>query len=574
MARVDIGANAPPSPRKASRTLKGLFTAGVCAVLILTTLAVFLLPVDAVSEASLFEQDDPALPPAALLTGSGGATTFTSATGIGAAGSAGGSGFDPPVVDQGGNCIQGYVIDVYAQKRGGDGWQVTVTRDDGTVIGTTGVAATGDFHIPPPGGPLGAGTYTVELTYPGGWRPFTPAIFKVTLSGIGPNCAQVRFKMEALACLEVIKLDNRGNMDFKERIGLPGWEFTASSGGTVLTEVTDGKGRAYFRDLIPGDWLVAEEDKVGWQLAPGETNPRPILLESPRSGPGACESLTFINEQVDGSFIRVVKKDIYGNPLRGWIFRLIRKDGTWPSHIGETDSSGVVYFTGLALGEWIVHEEAPNPGFVDPTWWRAIDPITKTVVLEKPEEGKEVNFVNEPLGCVDGYKINHFEQGLGGWQINATNASTGEVVSDVTDPGGYFQLRLRLGAWTISEVVQDGWVAVTAPDFTILVARPFTCEHVRFKNRTDFACVDVYKKDAYDAAGLPGWVINLQPAYGGVAKFDVTDGTGWVRFNELSPGEYIVSHDPLPGWMPAGPTATPITLIANGTCSVVTFYNR
>jgi hypothetical protein len=233
-----------------------------------------------------------------------------------------------------------------------------------------------------------------------------------------------------------------------------------------------------------------------------------------------------------------------------------------------------VYFTGLALGEWIVHEEAPNPGFVDPTWWRAIDPITKTVVLEKPEEGKEVNFVNEPLGCVDGYKINHFEQGLGGWQINATNASTGEVVSDVTDPGGYFQLRLRLGAWTISEVVQDGWVAVTAPDFTILVARPFTCEHVRFKNRTDFACVDVYKKDAYDAAGLPGWVINLQPAYGGVAKFDVTDGTGWVRFNELSPGEYIVSHDPLPGWMPAGPTATPITLVANGTCSVVTFYNR
>lgn len=122
-------------------------------------------------------------------------------------------------------------------------------------------------------------------------------------------------------------------------------------------------------------------------------------------------------------------------------------------------------------------------------------------------------------------------------------------------------------------MVQDGWSAVTPSDFIVEVTQPFTCTHARFKNRTDFACLDVYKKDAYDEAGLPGWTITLQPAYGGVPKSDLTDGTGWVRFNELAPGTYVVSETPQPAWKAVTPESTTITLEASGTCSVVTFYN-
>ncbi|MBI3240666.1 MAG: LysM peptidoglycan-binding domain-containing protein [Chloroflexi bacterium] len=126
----------------------------------------------------------------------------------------------------------------------------------------------------------------------------------------------------------------------------------------------------------------------------------------------------------------------------------------------------------------------------------------------------------------------------------------------------------------MSEVMQDGWTAVTPAEFTVTVTRPFECEHVRFKNRTNFACLDVYKKDSYDNAGLPSWLITLKPAYGGVALTGLTDGTGWVRFNELASGDYIVSETPQVGWVPVSPASSAITLIANGTCSVFTFYNR
>jgi nucleoid-associated protein YgaU len=85
--------------------------------------------------------------------------------------------------------------------------------------------------------------------------------------------------------------------------------------------------------------------------------------------------------------------------------------------------------------------------------------------------------------------------------------------------------------------------------------------------------VDVYKRDAYDDAGLPGWLITVQPAFGGDSLSGVTDGTGWVRFNKLAPGTYTLSVASQPGWVPVSPSSTTIILEASGSCSVVTFYN-
>jgi hypothetical protein len=231
----------------------------------------------------------------------------------------------------------------------------------------------------------------------------------------------------------------------------------------------------------------------------------------------------------------------------------------------------MVYFQNLPLGEWVIQET--QLGF--DSWWRPVTGAEQTVVLSEPScSCTLVTFVNEPLGCIDGYKINQFEEGLPNWAINAYNADTGETFSTVTDSTGYFRLQLPRGTWTVSEVVQDGWSAVTPSSLTVEVEEPFVCERVRFKNRTEYACLDVYKWDVYGSAGLPGWEITLQPAYGGQPITGITDGTGWVRFNMLSPGEYLVSETMQSGWAAVSPTTQRITLEATGRCSVVNFYNQ
>ena len=477
----------------------------------------------------------------------------------------------PPVVGQGGTCISGSIIDVYHQLHGTSDWKIFIEKispDQQQPIAVL-PNSSGYFQYPTSGNsPLSAGTYRVNLNFPEGWQPFTPTAFEVTLNGTGTECAQIRFKMEALAALEVIKLDNHGYMDFRERIGIPGWEITIRAVGqdTTLTAVTDGEGKAYFRNLPPGEWVVSEEEKVGWQPAAGYPAETTITLISPKD-PGTFQSLVFINEQVHNGTIAVTKKDIWQQPLPGWTITLSRPDGTQPMQTAVTGADGMAYFQDLALGEWLVTETSQP-------WWQPVSPIAQTVLLDVPGSVEPVLFTNEPLGCVDGYKINHFEQGLSSWEIRARNSDTGEEFSAITDETGYFFFHLPLGTWNLSEIIQEGWTAVTASEFPVAVNQPFTCEHVRFKNRTDYACADVYKKDAFDNSGLPGWHITLQPAYGGVAQSGITDGTGWVRFNMLTPGTYTISEVGQSGWVSVGPQAATLDLENNGTCAVITFYNR
>jgi uncharacterized surface anchored protein len=418
---------------------------------------------------------------------------------------------------------------------------------------------------------LAGGTYSVTLEIASGWRAFTDTSFAVTLSGSGTECADVRFKVEALPCLIVNKVD-AGSNDHRRgsgttQVGIPGWQMTAIHDDISLKAVTDGTGRADFYDLVPGTWTVTEESKIGWEPATGHGYQKSLNLASPRH-PGSCETLTFRNQQIHDSCIQVQKVDPAGVPVKGWKVTIHRDDGTQPSLSNYTDSSGYVIFKGLALGQWTVQEQAK-------AGWRPSGPTERVVILSVPGECEVVIFANEPLGCVDGYKINHLHQALGGWEITAQNEATGEAFSTVTDKTGYFQFQyLTLGTWSISEEKLEGWDPVTPSEVTLKVEKPLACVSVRFKNRARHACVDAVKQDAADGSGLAGWEMTLQPAYGGEALTGQTDGTGSVRFSGLTPGTYIVSETGKEGWTPVTPTSKKVTVQATGTCQVVTFKNR
>jgi LysM repeat protein len=465
----------------------------------------------------------------------------------------------PPIPGLGGTCISGYLIDSYHEMLGA-GWEITLTPATGASQTTT-TDTDGKFAFTE----LAGGTYTVELKVADGWRPFTPTSFPVTLSGVGDGCAEVRFKLEALPCIKVVKVDANGAVD-GEPVGIPGWNFKATQDNTTLQSVTDGQGLAYFYNLTPGDWIVSEEEKTGWRPADGYASTMTLTLYPPEV-PGTCVTALFVNEQVNDACVIVQKTDVAGAPVEGWNINLTRDDGTQAPHEGTTDETGQITFDHLALGNWTVTEETRE-------WWRPVGESTASVSLERPGFCQVVKFVNEPLGCVDGYKINHLEQGLSGWTINAVNDTTGETFTTVTDENGYFYFHtLSLGAWTISESLQPGWEPVTAPEFSVNVTEPFQCETVRFKNRTDFACLDVFKRDEIDGVGLPGWNIVVQPAYGGSPVTGITDGTGWVRFNQLTPGTYIVKEEAVPGWTAVSPAEVQVELQATGTCAVLDFYN-
>lgn len=464
-----------------------------------------------------------------------------------------------PLPQLGGTCISGYLIDSY-HARLGAGWEITLSAQDGPSMTTTS-NEDGEFQF----SELPAGTFMVELKMVDGWRPFTPTQFPVTLNGAGDDCAVVRFKLEALPCLQVVKLDG-GQDEEDDPVGIPEWNFTATQGNTKLSTITDGQGIAFFYNLTPGTWVVTEEEKTGWRPADGYSRTQEIDLFPPEQ-PGSCHVLHFVNEQIHDACVIVQKTDIAGDPVEGWQVAISRNDGTQPPQDAETDETGQVIFDGLALGKWTVMEETRE-------WWRPLGETSVGVTLERPGYCQVVKFVNEPLGCVDGYKINHLEEGLPGWQINAVNQDTGQEFSTITDENGYFYFNtLSLGTWILSEELQPGWEPVTAPKFPVQVTEPFQCETVRFKNRTEYACLDVFKRDQVDGVGLPGWKITLQPAYGGEAATAITDGSGWARFNELVPGTYIVKEEVLPGWTAATPEELEIELTASGTCGVVNFCN-
>jgi uncharacterized surface anchored protein len=463
----------------------------------------------------------------------------------------------PPVPTQGGTCISGFSIDRYDQAAGA-GWTVVLTPEGGEPQPTV-ADAQGRFKFKD----LVSGTYSVTLEIPDGWRAFADTTFGVTLSGSGTECADVRFKLEALPCLLVNKVD-AGSSD---HVGIPGWQMTAVHGDISLRTVTDGMGKAYFYDLVPGTWTVTEESKIGWEPATGHGYQKSLDLASPRK-PGTCETLTFRNQQVHDSCIQVQKVDPLGVPVKGWKVTVHRDDGTQPSLSNYTDSSGYVIFKGLALGQWTVQEQVK-------AGWRPAGVTERAVDLSVPGECEVVIFANEPLGCVDGYKINHLHQALGGWEITAQNEATGEAYTTVTDERGYFQFQhLTLGTWSISEQKLEDWDPVTPSEVTVKVEKPSACVGVRFKNRAQHACLDAIKRDAADGSGLAGWEMTLQPAYGGEAITGVTDGTGSVRFSGLTPGMYIISETAKPGWKAVTPSSKKVTLQATGTCKVVTFENR
>ncbi|MBC7224054.1 MAG: carboxypeptidase regulatory-like domain-containing protein [Anaerolineae bacterium] len=474
----------------------------------------------------------------------------------------------PPPVAVEGTCISGLVIDNLGVPQ--PGWTVTASHESGAPTHISTTDAYGRFSFTN----LGAGTWFLEVTVPAGWKATTPSRFHVTLTGQGTACANVRFKNERLACVEIVKRDSN------DGAGLPGWRITGQKGDQQVTAITDGLGKAKLENLEAGLWTLCEEIPPGWAAVYPANGCMTVNLAPPRWDGAPCVRLEFTNRQVARSYgFDVLKTDDKGNPLSGWRFHARPADHPGPDLVAITGVDGVARFrSGITLGVWTVSEESQEH-------WRPVGPATQQITITQPYwEGQfpRLEFVNEPTTCVLIKKIDENHNGLGGWTIRAEYLDDEEEPERVvtTDSKGEAILcDLPLGRWRFSEDIKPGWTPGTVPQFEVELTRqgrPY--EEIRFKNQSEPICVEGYKRDE-NQVGLSGWVIRAKPVDSdGPVKVAITGADGYYRLDGLDARRWRFTEDLKLGWVPLNPAEGWVEVDLRspgpGECVQVDFQNR
>jgi len=376
-------------------------------------------------------------------------------------------------------CVSGTVIDHAEMPLAG--WTVTATYEgvNGSYAALTAVSdENGEFTFELPG----AGRWGLEIESRDRWEGVTSTRLAVHVGFGNTDCVEVRFKMRELIELIVIKIDDN-------HVPQEGWTMTATPGagnmfGAVQSQVTDATGTAHMY-LTPGDWIISEAPPsiVGWWRP---ISPATGVHYLTMVGPGPI-TIRFKNliELIPNGCIDVFKFDVPPNPedaavgLAGWTVQVERADGTIRAQ-GETDAFGQVTFTGLEYGPYTVRE-IMQPG------WTAASSSSYSVVLTSQDDGcTTIFFFNEQMDngyCITGRKVDaNGEVGIPDWQIMATPVEPTDYQPDpvLTDGEGRYIIclpfedyRVPGSVYTVSEVIPDGWSAVSPTQYLVtLPERP------------------------------------------------------------------------------------------------------
>ncbi|MEZ4200023.1 MAG: SdrD B-like domain-containing protein [Candidatus Paceibacterota bacterium] len=201
--------------------------------------------------------------------------------------------------------------------------------------------------------------------------------------------------------------DENGNGYWDEwEYGLADWTIEATNGVTTLSTTTDEYGYYYF--VVSGEeeeWTVSEVQQYGWE----QTAPMPYLM---------LDTLV-IDEPI-----------IIDDPIAGVCTFVLGDDDDYvkPKLMFESEVEYDGYYH-CEFGNYHVAE------------------------------------------TVDGYKWNdengngewdEGEQTIAGWEIEITNGE--DTFSTTTDMYGYYWFEVESGAWTVSEVQQNGWTQTYPTD--------------------------------------------------------------------------------------------------------------
>ena len=259
--------------------------------------------------------------------------------------------------------------------------------------------------------------------------------------------------VEQKGSLKITKPDDSGTP-------LAGVGFTLydSSRRAISTKTTDSTGVVTFTGLTPGSYYYAETSALsGYTL---DSTQYPVTITA-----GQTVSKSMTNSMSKGS-LKIVKTDDQGNPLASTGFCLYDSSGTRIKS-GSTDSSGILIFADLPLGDYFYQESFAIPGYaLDDTMYpisvtEAGQVITKTVTNSKSAGTIKILKTDAESG-----------QPLQGAEFTLYDSSYHEVAKKTSDESGIVTFSgLTLGYYYIQETqAPPGYVPYGSIDQVLLDA--------------------------------------------------------------------------------------------------------
>ncbi len=335
--------------------------------------------------------------------------------------------------------------------------------------------------------------------------------------------------------LQITKTDESGNP-------LSGVGFTLydSSKRTISTKTTDSSGVVSFSDLAPGNYYYAETSALPGYV-PDSTQYAVSITTS-----SLLVQKTVTNERIPSKgILKLVKTDENGTPIASTGFQLLDSDGNRITS-GGTDSSGVLVFSDLPLGNYFYQETFAVPGYaLDDTKYPISitengQVITKTVVNYKSAGTIKILKTDSETG-----------QPLQGAEYTILDDHMREVTKGTTDESGFVAFSgLTLGPYYCQETqAPPGYVPQGSIELVYLDANGKVVT-LTYTNAPARGSIKLTKKNS-DGELLNGVVFTLYDADKNELTTGTTDENGIVVFDNLPIGDYWYAEtSELPGYVP------------------------
>ena len=376
--------------------------------------------------------------------------------------------------------------------------------------------------------------YYAETSALPGYVPDT-TLYPVSITTDGQVIKKTMTNSLAQGGLKVIKTDTDGNP-------LMGVSFNLlnSAGGVVGNGVTDSNGEMLFPMLSLGDYYLQETETL-----PG------FVLDSAKhkvsvSTNGQITQITLTNERSPAiGSLKLVKTDENGTPIESTGFTLYDGDGNRITS-GGTDSSGVLVFSDIPLGNYYYQETFAVPGYaLDDTKYPVSitengQVITKTIVNYKSAGTIKILKTDSETGAP-----------LPGAEFTVYNEHMAEVAKGTTDESGLVVFAgLPLGPYYCQETnapagyFPEGGIELVYLDGNGKVVT------LTYTNAPARGSIKIIKKND-DGELLSGVVFTLYDADKNEIRTGTTDDNGVVIFDQLPVGDYWYAEtSELPGYIP------------------------
>ncbi|HVZ76115.1 MAG TPA: SdrD B-like domain-containing protein [Candidatus Paceibacterota bacterium] len=254
------------------------------------------------------------------------------------------------------------------------------------------------------------------------------------------------------------------------------FNFNGTNGiGNFQITTAGGVGSQTFSNLAPGTYTVTETSKSGWTqtdstctsvvLDAGD-NLSCTLTNTKNTKLGAIRGTTFEDWDGDGSSFETRWEVAVPNVT---VYLDTNNNGHWDT--GElttvSDKHGIYSFLGLAAGTYHVREIVPT-GSIETYPSSGV----YTFALAAGQIARNKDFGTFKLGSISGTVYNDKnknghkdkgEAGLAGWTVKL-KGPYGTVTTTTDANGNYSFTGLKVGKYTLSEIVQNGWKETDSPN--------------------------------------------------------------------------------------------------------------